>query len=267
MAESSLPKTHHHTATQDKISVTRFPRQNNQLLLAHRSQQMINERRRRGFKIMATKKRFLEQHPGVQLQSLPPQHKLQFQQVSLQQPHHGSPKWGTFALRRPETGASPNQIASSLEPTPRTFPVAPKDPTPSSLIEPEPENVEPRGMAQSPWLPAAAGAAVASSAQSYDGDEAFQNESALASEQSVTASGQTHEQSSQPPEAAPQTTNPFSPLLAAIQKPFSAFSPEPQTQEEGTDGQEASPGYVCKSGTNQRGSGRNSTPKNNATRP
>ena len=25
MAESSLPKTHHHAATQDKISVTRFP--------------------------------------------------------------------------------------------------------------------------------------------------------------------------------------------------------------------------------------------------
>ena len=93
MAESSLPKTHHHTATQDKISVTRFPsNRTNRLLLAHRSRQMINERRHRGFKIMAAKKPFLKQHPGVQLQSLPSQHKLRFQRVSLQQPHHGSRK-------------------------------------------------------------------------------------------------------------------------------------------------------------------------------
>ena len=192
---------------------------------------MINERRRRGFKIMATKKRFLEQHPGVHSRAF--RHSTSCNSSKYRCSNH------TMAARsghlrpeiRPETGASPNRIASSLEPTPRTCPVAPNAPTPSSLIEPESVNVEPRGMAQSPWLPAAAGAAVASSAQSYDGDEAFQNESALASEQSVTASGQAHEQSSQPPEAAPQTTNPFSPLLAAIQKPFSAFSPEQQTQK------------------------------------
>jgi hypothetical protein len=53
---------------------------------------MTNERKHLAFKIIAAKKRFLKQHHGAQLQSLPPQNKSRFQQVSPQQPHRGSQK-------------------------------------------------------------------------------------------------------------------------------------------------------------------------------
>ena len=253
MAESSLPKTHHHTATQDKISVTRFPPAEQPV--APRAQIATDDQRTQASRFQDNGDE--ETVPGTAPWRPAPEPSATAQVAIPASIAAATTPWQPEVghLRpeiRPETGASPNQIASSLEPTPRTFPVAPKDPTPSSLIEPESVNVEPRGMAQSPWLPAAAGAAVASSAQSYDGDEAFQNESALASEQSVTASGQAHEQSSQPPEAAPQTTNPFSPLLAAIQKPFSAFSPEPQTQEkEQTVRKPAQATYASQAPTNE----------------
>ena len=129
----------------------------------------------------------------------------------------------------PETAtpAGPNQIASSLDTTPRAIPVAPKATASSSLIDPKPEHIEPRSMAQSPWLPAAAGAAVASSTQSYNATAAAPNQSA-ASQQSVAATEKTNEQSAETVDTPEQTINP---LLAAIQKPFSVFSSQPQTQE------------------------------------
>ena len=129
----------------------------------------------------------------------------------------------------PETAtpAGPNQIASSLDATPRVIPVAPKATTSSSLTDPKPEHIEPRSMAQSPWLPAAAGAAVASSTQSYNATAAAPNQSA-ASQQSVAATEKTNEQSAETVDTPEQTINP---LLAAIQKPFSVFSSQPQTQE------------------------------------
>ena len=70
----------------------------------------------------------------------------------------------------PETAtpAATNQIASSLDTTPREIPIATEGTGSSSLIDPKPEHAEPRSMAQSPWLPAAAGAAVASSTQSFN---------------------------------------------------------------------------------------------------
>ena len=229
MAESSLPKTHHHTATQDKISVTRFPPAEQPV--ASRTQIATDDQRTQAsrFQDNGGEETVLETAPWrpAPEPSVAAQVAIPASIAATTAPWQ--PEVGHL---HPETGASPNQIASSLDTTPRTFPIAPNTPTSSSVIEPEPENVEPRNMAQSPWLPAAAGAAVASSTQSYNGTETTRNESTLASQQSFAASEQTHEQSSQPPEIAPETTNPFSPLLAAIQKPFSAFSPQPQTQEE-----------------------------------
>ena len=83
-------------------------------------------------------------------------------------------------------------------------------------------------MAQSPWLPAAAGAAIASSTQSYDSNEATSNNS-VASQQAVAASEKASEQSADVPEASQQKT--VNPLLAAIQKPFSIFSSQTESQE------------------------------------
>ena len=75
----------HKTKFQSHVSL----QQKNQLLLPLRSQLMINTYRHHSFKIMVMK-RFLEQHPGIQLQSLPLQRMPRFQQVSLQRPHRGS---------------------------------------------------------------------------------------------------------------------------------------------------------------------------------
>ena len=129
----------------------------------------------------------------------------------------------------PETAtpAGTNQIASSLDTTPRAIPLAPKGTASSLLIDPKPETVEPRSVAQSPWLPAAAGAAVASSTRSHSATATTPNQAAV-SQQTIAATGKTNEQSSDTSEATQQTINP---LLAAIQKPFSTFSSQPQTQE------------------------------------
>ena len=134
----------------------------------------------------------------------------------------------------PETAtpAAGNQIASSLDTTPREIPIAPKGTGSSSLIDPKPEHAEPRSMAQSPWLPAAAGAAVASSTQSFNATATTPNQAtpnqATASQQTVAKSEKNTESSSATSEAAQQSINP---LLAAIQKPFSVFSSQPEVQE------------------------------------
>jgi thioredoxin-like negative regulator of GroEL/YHS domain-containing protein len=134
----------------------------------------------------------------------------------------------------PETAtpAATNQIASSLDTTPREIPIAPKGTGSSSLIDPKPEHAEPRSMAQSPWLPAAAGAAVASSTQSFNATATTPNQAtpnqATASQQTVAKSEKNTESSSATSETVQQ---PINPLLAAIQKPFSAFSSQPEVQE------------------------------------
>jgi len=231
MEESSFPKTTHQTTTQDEISVTRFPP--TEQPTASRTQVAADDQRTQA-------SRFQDNSGEETVPEAAPWRPAPEPSVAEQVAIPASiaatttPWQPEVGHLHPETGASPDQIASSLDPAPRTFPIAPKDSTSSSLIEPKPENVEPRSMTQSPWLPAAAGAAVASSTLSNNGVEATQNESALASQQSVAASEQAHKQPSQPsqpPEVSPQTTNPLNPLLAAIQKPFSAFSSEPETQE------------------------------------
>ena len=228
MSESSFPETLHQPATQDKISVTHFPSAEEPI--ASPSQVATDD------------------------QNVPPS---QFQDngdgtVSGKAPWHPAPEPSvaghaaitagiaeTTSPWQPEEGhlhtetgspANPNQVASSVDTTPRTIPIAPEDPASSSMIEPETEYVEPRNMAKSPWLPAATGAAIASSTQSYDSTKATSNNS-VESQQSVAASKKASEQSAEVPEASQQKTNPFSPLLAAIQKPFGIFSSKPETQE------------------------------------
>ena len=87
-------------------------------------------------------------------------------------------------------------------------------------------------MAQSPWLPAAAGAAVASSTQSFNATATTPNQAtpnqATASQQTVAKSEKNTESSSATSETVQQ---PINPLLAAIQKPFSVFSSQPEVQE------------------------------------
>ena len=142
----------------------------------------------------------------------------------------------------PETAtpAAPNQIVSSPDTTPWTTPIPPEGATRS--IEPKNSTPESRGIAQSPWLPAAAGVAVASSTKSHVTTQANQNQVAnsqpATSQQTLAASGRSTEQTSTEqasteqasgePRAEPQATNP---LLAAIQKPFSVFSSLNETEE------------------------------------
>ena len=223
MSESSFPETLHQPTTQDTISATRFPPTEEPT--ASPSQVAVDD------------------------QHIPPS---QFQDngdetVSGTAPWHPAPEPSVAAFPagiaattspwqpevghlHPETGlpANPNQVASSVDTTPRPIPIAREDPDSSSMIEPEPEYVEPRSMAQSPWLPAAAGAAIASSTRSYDSTEATRNNS-VASQQAVAASEKASEQSADVPEASQQKK--INPLLAAIQKPFSIFSSQPETQK------------------------------------
>ncbi len=231
MAESSFPKATHQTTTQDEISVTRFP-PTEQPTASHTQVAADDQRTQASrFQDNSGEETVPEAAPWRPAPEPPAAEQVAIPASIAATTTPWQPEVGHL---HPETGASPDQIASSLDPAPRTFPIAPKDSTSSSLIEPKPENVEPRSMTQSPWLPAAAGAAVASSTLSNNGVEATRNESALASQQSVAESEQAHKQPSQPsqpPEVSPQTTNPLNPLLAAIQKPFSAFSSEPETQE------------------------------------
>ncbi|MBL6911321.1 MAG: hypothetical protein ISR34_12960, partial [Pirellulales bacterium] len=230
MSESSFPETLHQPATQDKISVTRFPpteepsaspsqvAADDQHIPPSRFQDNGEE------PVSGTAPWYPAPEPSVAAYAAIPAGIAAT--TSPWQPEVGH--------LHPETGspANPNQIASSVDTTPRTIPIAPEDSASSSMIEPEPEYVEPRSMAQSPWLPAAAGAAIASSTQSQDSTEATSNNSvannSVASQQAVAASEKASEQPSEVPEVSQQTINP---LLAAIQKPFSIFSSQSETQE------------------------------------
>ena len=230
MSESSFPETLHQPATQDKISVTRFPpteepaaspsqvAADDQHIPPSRFQDNGEE------PVSGTAPWYPAPEPSVAAYAAIPAGIAAT--TSPWQPEVGH--------LHPETGspANPNQIASSVDTTPRTIPIAPEDSASSSMIEPEPEYVEPRSMAQSPWLPAAAGAAIASSTQSHDSTEATSNNSvannSVASQQAVAASEKASEQPSEVPEVSQQTINP---LLAAIQKPFSIFSSQSETQE------------------------------------
>ena len=230
MTEASPPETIRQPITQDKISqekisVTRYPSTEQtvpvQDLVATNDQQTQSSRFQANADEPAT--------------TMAPWHPAPEPSVATEAATPGSIAAATTPWKpeighlHPETAtpAGPNQIASSLDTTPRVIPVAPKATASSSLINPKPEHIEPRSMAQSPWLPAAAGAAVASSTQSYNATATAPNQSA-ASQRSVAATEKTNEQSAETVDTPQQTINP---LLAAIQKPFSVFSSQPQTQE------------------------------------
>ncbi|MCP4944384.1 MAG: hypothetical protein GY924_20715 [Planctomycetaceae bacterium] len=233
MTEASPPETIRQPITQDqmsqeKISVTRYP-SSDQTVAAQDSVATNDER---------TQLSRFQANADEPVSTTTPWHPAPEPSVATEAAIPGSIAAATTPWQpeighlHPETAtpAGPNQIASSLDTTPRVIPIAPKATASSSLIDPEPERIAPRGMAQSPWLPAAAGAAgaaVASSTQPYNASAATPKQSA-ASQQSVAATGKTNEQSSETADTPQQTINP---LLAAIQKPFSVFSSQPQTQE------------------------------------
>lgn len=233
MTEASPPETIRQPITQDqmsqeKISVTRYP--SSEQTVAVQDSVATNDERTQLSRFQA--------NADEPVSTTTPWHPAPEPSVATEAAIPGSIAAATTPWQpeighlHPETAtpAGPNQIASSLDTTPRVIPIAPKATASSSLIDPEPEHIEPRSMAQSPWLPAAAGAAgaaVASSTQPYNASAATPKQSA-ASQQSVAATEKTNEQSSETADTPQQTINP---LLAAIQKPFSVFSSQPQTQE------------------------------------
>ena len=230
MTEPSPPETIRQPITQDKmsqekISVTRYPSTEQTVVV--QDSVATNDKQTQPSRVQA--------NAAEPASTTAPWHPAPEPSVATEAAIPGSIAAATTPWKpeighlHPETAtpAGPNQIASSLDTTPRAIPVAPKATTSSSLIDPKPEHIEPRSMAQSPWLPAAAGAAVASSTQSYNATAAAPNQSA-ASQQSVAATEKTNEQSAETVDTPEQTINP---LLAAIQKPFSVFSSQPQTQE------------------------------------
>ena len=230
MTEASPPETIRQPITQDKISqekisVTRYPSTEQTVVV--QDSVATNDQQTQPSRVQA--------NAAEPASTTAPWHPAPEPSVATEAAIPGSIAAATTPWKpeighlHPETAtpAGPNQIASSLDTTPRVIPVAPKATTSSSLIDPKPEHIEPRSMAQSPWLPAAAGAAVASSTQSYNATAATPNQSA-ASQQSVAATEKTNEQLAETVDTPEQTINP---LLAAIQKPFSVFSSQPQTQE------------------------------------
>ena len=230
MTEASPPETIRQPITQDKISqekisVTRYPSTEQTVVV--QDSVATNDKQTQPSRVQA--------NAAEPASTTAPWHPAPEPSVATEAAIPGSIAAATTPWKpeighlHPETAtpAGPNQIASSLDTTPRVIPVAPKATTSSSLIDPKPEHIEPRSMAQSPWLPAAAGAAVASSTQSYNATAAAPNQSA-ASQQSVAATEKTNEQLAETVDTPEQTINP---LLAAIQKPFSVFSSQPQTQE------------------------------------
>ena len=230
MTEASPPETIRQPITQDKmsqekISVTRYPSTEQTVVV--QDSVATNDKQTQPSRVQA--------NAAEPASTTAPWHPAPEPSVATEAAIPGSIAAATTPWKpeighlHPETAtpAGPNQIASSLDTTPRAIPVAPKATASSSLIDPKPEHIEPRSMAQSPWLPAAAGAAVASSTQSYNATAAAPNQSA-ASQQSVAATEKTNEQSAETVDTPEQTINP---LLAAIQKPFSVFSSQPQTQE------------------------------------
>ena len=247
MNESSFPKTAQEPPAQEKISVTRFPATEQAVTAQAVTAQTVTAQA-----ASAANEQQI-QSPGIQVADKP---------VPATAPWNPAPeppataevmKPATIAATttpwEPEVGhlhpetatpAAPNQIVSSPDTTPWTTPIPPEGATRS--IEPKNSTPESRGIAQSPWLPAAAGVAVASSTKSHVTTQANQNQVAnsqpATSQQTLAASGRstelasteqaTTEQASGEPKAEPQATNP---LLAAIQKPFSVFSSINKTEE------------------------------------
>ena len=247
MNESSFPKTAQEPPAQEKISVTRFPATEQAVTAQAVTAQTVTAQA-----ASAANEQQI-QSPGIQVADKP---------VPATAPWNPAPeppataevmKPATIAATttpwEPEVGhlhpetatpAAPNQIVSSPDTTPWTTPIPPEGATRS--IEPKNSTPESRGIAQSPWLPAAAGVAVASSTKSHVTTQANQNQVAnsqpATSQQTLAASGRstelasteqaTTEQASGEPRAEPQATNP---LLAAIQKPFSVFSSINKTEE------------------------------------
>ena len=247
MNESSFPKTAQEPPAQEKISVTRFPATEQAVTAQAVTAQTVTAQA-----ASAANEQQI-QSPGIQVADKP---------VPATAPWNPAPeppataevmKPATIAATttpwEPEVGhlhpetatpAAPNQIVSSPDTTPWTTPIPPEGATRS--IEPKNSTPESRGIAQSPWLPAAAGVAVASSTKSHVTTQANQNQVAnsqpATSQQTLAASGRSTEQASTEqasteqasgePRAEPQATNP---LLAAIQKPFSVFSSINKTEE------------------------------------
>ena len=133
----------------------------------------------------------------------------------------------------PETGtpADTDYLASSGNTAPRAIPIEKNAGFSPEFIEPETPRSEPNMPAQSPWLPPVAGATVASATQSPASNSVgIAPDQSIPSQQAVAASATTASPS--PDEPSQKTINPF---IAAIQKPFSAFSsdePEPEATKQ-----------------------------------
>ena len=131
----------------------------------------------------------------------------------------------------PETGTpADTDYLASLSSAPRAVPIENNDGSYPEFIEPETPRSEATMATQSPWLPAAAGASVASAAQASDSMGTAPDQS-IPSQQAVAASAATASPSSDEPLPAEKAVNPF---IAAIQKPFSVFSTEAEPEVEAT---------------------------------
>lgn len=132
----------------------------------------------------------------------------------------------------PETGtpADTDYLAASSS-TPRAVPIERNDGSYPEFIEPETPRSEATMATQSPWLPAAAGATVATAAQTSGSSMETAPDQSIPSQQAVAASAATTSPSSDEPLPAETTMNPF---IAAIQKPFSVFSTEAEPEVEAT---------------------------------
>jgi YHS domain-containing protein len=131
----------------------------------------------------------------------------------------------------PETGTpADTDYLASLSSAPRAVPIENNDGSYPEFIEPETPRSEATMATQSPWLPAAAGASVASAAQASDSMGTAPDQS-IPSQQAVAASAATASPSSDEPLPAEKAMNPF---IAAIQKPFSVFSTEAEPEVEAT---------------------------------
>ena len=242
MNESSFPKTAQAPPAQEKISVTRFPATEQAVTaqtVTAQASSAANEQQRQSTGIQVADKPVPATSPWNPAPE-PPATAEVMKPATIAATT--TPWESEVGHLHPETAtpAAPNQIVSSPDTTPWTTPIPPEGATPS--IEPKNSTPESRGIAQSPWLPAAAGAAVASSTRSHVTTQANQNQVAnsqpATSQQTLAASGRSTEQASTEqasteqasgePRAEPQATNP---LLAAIQKPFSVFSSLNETEE------------------------------------
>ena len=257
MNESSFPKTAQEPPAQEKIAVTRFPATEQAVTAqtaAAQASSATNEQQTQSEGIQVADKPVPATAPWDPAPEPPATAEVMKPATIAATTTPWEPEVGHL---HPETGtpAAPNQIVSSPDTTPWTTPIPPEGTTPS--IEPKNSTPESRGIAQSPWLPAAAGAAVASSTQSHVTAQANQNQVAnsqpATSQQTLAASGRSTElasteqasteqatteqatteqasteQASGEPKAEPQATNP---LLAAIQKPFRVFSSLNETEE------------------------------------